>query len=243
VKQLRQELDEARKDGGDAARADELEALLSRAEKRIDSLERELEEADRFAEEHADDVNRIEALETELGDTRGKLDSVDDEVRALQELLAAKKETLREREAQLTVAHDNVTTARAEGARAIIDAENRAEQLARREMELRAERDDAHAALAEARAILSHLAARVGADTHDLSSIMHALDQQSAPPSMLDALRKALVEAQAARSDAEYQSSRLSLQIEERDQRIRQLEEGVHAPAVSQRNNFDPPEV
>jgi chromosome segregation ATPase len=242
VKQLRRDLDDARKGGGDAARADELEALLTRAEKRIDSLERELEEADRFAEEHADDVNRLDTLDHELSDTRAKLDSADDELRALQEQVSAQKAALREREAQLTLAHDNVTTARAEGARAVIDTENRAEQLARREMELRAERDDAHAALAEARAILSHLAARVGADTHDLPSIMQALDQQSAPPSMLDALRKALVEAQAARSDAEYQLSRLSLQIEERDQRIRQLEENGHAPALSQRS-FEPPEV
>jgi hypothetical protein len=109
-------------------------------------------------------------------------------------------------------------------------------------MELRAERDDAHAALAEARAILSQLAARVGANTHDLPAIMQALDAQSAPPSMLDALRKALVEAQAARSDAEYQLSRLSLQLEERDTRIRQLEEGVHTPPLSERN-FEPPEV
>lgn len=242
VKRLRSELDQASAQEGGGPRAAELEALLTRAEGRIDSLERELEEADRFAEEHADDANRLDTLENELADTRGKLDAVDDEVRALQDELLAKKETLRERDDQLAATNEAIATARGEAARAFSEASGRIEQLSRREVELRAERDDAHAALAEARAILSQLAARVGANTHDLSSIMQALDQQAAPPSMLDALRKALVEAQAARSDAEYQLSRQSLQLEERNERIRQLEEGVHTPPVASRN-FEPPEV
>jgi hypothetical protein len=70
---------------------------------------------------------------------------------------------------------------------------------------------------------------------------MQAIDQQSTPP-VLGALRTALVEAQAARSDSEYELSRMSRELELKEQRIRELEESLHAPAPPQRS-FEPPEV
>jgi SAM-dependent methyltransferase len=248
LKSLRSEVDRGDAERGisapvDGGRTAELEALLERAGHRIESLERELEEADRFAEENADDLNRLDALESELDGTRQKLDQVDDEVRTLQDELFSKKQLLEEREAERAQNDAQVQQLRAQLAQLSGEHGVRLEQLARRESELAAERDDAHAGLAEARAILSHLAARVGADTHDLPAIMHALDQHAAPPSTLDALRKALVEAQAARSDAEYQLSRISLQLEERESRIRQLEDSAHQNLAPPSNNFDPPEV
>jgi chromosome segregation ATPase len=241
LKSLRSEVDHTQVER-DGDRKSELEAQLTRAEQRIEALQRELEEADRFAEENADDLNRLDALESELDGTRQKLDEVDDEVRALQDELAAKKEELAQQERARASHEEHLQRARAEVARLASEHSVRLEQLSRREVELAAERDDAHAALAEARAILGQLAARVGADTHDLPGIMHALDQQTAPPSTLDALRRALAEAQAARSDAEYQLSRIALQLEERDTRIRQLEDSV-APNHTSHSNFDPPEV
>ncbi len=247
LKSLRSEVDRAQVEraqilDSDAGRKAELEAALTRAEHRIEALERELEEADRFAEENADDLNRLDALQSELDGTREKLDEVDDEVRALQDELAAKKDELARHERERGDHDEHLQRARAEVARLSSEHTVRLEQLSRREVELAAERDDAHAALAEARAILGQLAARVGADTHDLPGIMHALDQQTAPPSTLDALRRALAEAQAARSDAEYQLSRISLQLEERDTRIRQLEDNV-TPSHATHTSFDPPEV
>jgi chromosome segregation ATPase len=246
LKSLRNEVDRAQVERSPVQDQDlrsELEAQLSGAEQRIESLERELEEADRFAEENADDLNRLDALESELDGTRQKLDQVDDEVRVLQDELQAKKEQLAQRDAERAGHDEQQHQVRAQLAQLSAEHGVRFEQLARRESELLAERDDAHAALAEARAILSHLAARVGADTHDLPAIMHALDQHAAPPSTLDALRKALVEAQAARSDAEYQLSRISLQLEERESRIRQLEDSAHTTNLSSHSSFDPPEV
>jgi chromosome segregation ATPase len=246
LKSLRSEVDQAEasrgQQHGDPNEKAELEAQLSRAQHRIESLERELEEADRFAEESAEDLNRLDALESELDGTRQKLEQVDDEVRLLQDELIARKTSLQQLESERQGREELLSQARAEVVRLASEQAVRFDQLARRETELSAERDDAHAALAEARAILSHLAARVGADTHDLPAIMQALDQHAAPPSTLDALRKALVEAQAARSDAEYQLSRISLQLEERESRIRQLEDSVR-PDLPTHDRFDPPEV
>jgi chromosome segregation ATPase len=246
----------------DESRVQELEASLARAERRVDTLERELEEADRFAEDHAEDADRIDTLERELSAARQKLDELEDEVRAAQDELRAaqdelraaqdelraaqdelraKKDELRGKEEQLAEMREATSTLERERAHVEADASMRIEQLTRRQSELRGELEDGHAALAEARAILSHLAVRVGADTHDLPAIMQALDQQTSPP-MLDALRTALAEAQAARSDGEYQLSRLTRELELRDERIRELEESLHAPAGPQ-PSFEPPEV
>ena len=245
IKSLRSELDQQSQRPQpqiDPVRIEELESQLSRAEQRVDSLERELEEADRFAEDHAEDAERVETLEVQLESARQKLDTLDDDVRALQDELFASKEQQRERERVLTETQAALAALQGDAGRVASEASTRVELLLRRESELRSERDDAHAALAEARAILSHLAVRVGAETHDLPAIMQALDQHTSQPSLMESLRMALADAQAARSDSEHQMSRMSRQLEESEARVRELEGSLQTPQALP-HRFDPPEV
>jgi chromosome segregation ATPase len=206
------------------------------------------QERDRVEEDLRDRDEQLRDKEDQLAEARRVLATHADERERVGEELRAKEEQLEQARraiAALELEREQVEAdlgARIASERERAEAEvgQRLEQLTQRERDLRAQVEDGHAALAEARAILSHLAVRVGADTHDLPAIMQALDQQSSPP-MLDALRTALAEAQAARSDGEYQLSRMGRELEQKEARIRELEESLHAPPAPQ--HFEPPEV
>lgn len=145
-------------------RVRQLEEQLSVAEQRTAELTRELEEADRFAELHAEDAERLTSVEGELEAARGKLDDLEDEARALDEEL---------RSARIVQAaqQDDLARARVSADAAQAELERRIELAERHEVE----RDDARAALAEARSILSQLASHVGADHNDPQSIVQAV--------------------------------------------------------------------
>lgn len=115
---------------------------------RIASLERELEEADRFAEAHADDVERIESLEAELTRLQRRYDDLEDDLRATQ---------------------DDLQAARAEIEHIAVESSARVELAQKREVEARSERDHARAALEEARGILAQLTGKVANDIRDPS--------------------------------------------------------------------------
>lgn len=134
-------------------RAQQLEEQLNNADHRLAELTRELEEADRFAELHAEDAERLNSVESELEQSRGRLDDLEDELRSLEDELRSTRGALNAQQDDLA----------------------RAQKEAERQ---EAERDDARAALADARAALSQLAGRVGADENDHSSIMLAYAAQ-----------------------------------------------------------------
>jgi hypothetical protein len=206
VAELDAELTAARGEAKAAVSASELDELrdaLARAEQRIDDLSRELDEADRIAAVHAEDDGRIETLEGELEAARRHMDELDDDVRGRDEEMR----TLRE-ESEARVAH----------------SEAKAEESQRREAEARAERDAAHTALSEARSILSQLASRVGADASDPNALMEALDRNSVPPALVDALRTALDEAQRDRREAIERAGEL-------ERRVSELESPPPAPS------------
>jgi SAM-dependent methyltransferase len=140
----------------DSERAHELEVQVQAADQRLAELTRELEEADRFAELHAEDAERLNSVEAALESTRDQVEDLEQELRTADEQLQAARALLRTREDEV---------ARAESVLA---------EAARRE----AERDDALAALADARSILSQLAGGVGADENDPPSIVQAVLSQ-----------------------------------------------------------------
>jgi len=115
-------------------------------EDRIRALERELEEADRFAEAHADDVDRIESLEIELTRAHRRYDDLEDDLRATQ---------------------DDLRAARTEVEHLALETSARVELAQRRENEARNERDHARAALEEARTILAQLTGKAPIDVTD----------------------------------------------------------------------------
>jgi DNA repair exonuclease SbcCD ATPase subunit len=131
----------------------DLERQLSAADQRLSELTRELEEADRFAELHAEDVERLGDIEAELEEARDKVEDLKQELRASDDELHDVRARLRSQADEVARAQEVLSEA------------------ARRE----AERDDALAALAEARAILSQLAGGVGADENDPPSIVQAV--------------------------------------------------------------------
>ncbi|HEX5658685.1 MAG TPA: methyltransferase domain-containing protein [Polyangiales bacterium] len=151
--------------------SDELARQLSAADQRLSELTRELEEADRFAELHAEDAERLSDIEAELESARDKVDDLRQELRASDDEL----HTVR---AQLRTQADELER-----------AQNVLGESSRRD----AERDDALAALADARAILAQLAGGVGADENDHTSIVQAVLAKSSDMSereaAIDALR------------------------------------------------------
>ncbi|MDB4990328.1 MAG: large Ala/Glu-rich protein [Myxococcaceae bacterium] len=170
----------------DRERARALETQLTQADQRLAELTRELEEADRFAELHAEDADRLVSVEAELEESRGRLDDLEDDVRALEEELRTARVVLSAQQDDLVRARQSLDTAAAE-------VTHRIEQAERRE----AERDDARAALAEARSILSQLASHVGADENDPPSIVQAVvaqrgSQDSQSERVIDELRNNL---------------------------------------------------
>lgn len=180
----------------DSARASELEQQLTRADQRLSELTRELEEADRFAELHAEDAERLSVVEAELESSRTRLDELEDELRALEEELRSTRVVINAQQDDLTRAQQSAENARSE-------AEARLELLHKRE----AERDDALAALADARSILSQLAGGVGADEND-------------PPSIV----QALVAQRASHSESERAVDELRDELSRRNDRIDELE-------------------
>jgi SAM-dependent methyltransferase len=188
----------------DGDRVRELEAQLVQADQRLAELTRELEEADRFAELHAEDAERLGQVESALESSRGRLEDLEDELRALEQEVRSTRE--------------EVATAREQAERATSEAHARLERAERHE----AERDDARAALAEARSILSQLANRVGADENDPPSIVEALQaQRDAQTGEADRMVEALRSELASR-DARI--AQLELRLSER----RELGEGNH---------------
>ena len=151
----------------DRQRAQELEQQLAAADQRLAELTRELEEADRFAELHAEDAERLTSVEAQLEDARGRLDDLEDELRNLEEELRNARVVLSAQQDDLARAHQTADSVRSE-------LSHRIEQAERHE----AERDDARAALAEARSILAQLADHVGADHNDPQSIVQAVVAQ-----------------------------------------------------------------
>ncbi|MFT3922690.1 MAG: methyltransferase domain-containing protein [Myxococcales bacterium] len=133
----------------DADRVVELEAELDRLEHRVRELTRELEEADRFAEAHAEDAERIDTFDAELEAARRRMDSLEDDLRATQ---------------------DELRLARADADALRVETEARVELAQRREQDARSERDDARAALAEARGILASLAGSPGGSANTLGA-------------------------------------------------------------------------
>ena len=200
------------------AKLSELDALLRSTRERNDALVRELEEADRVAASHAADLERLEEAEGELGDVRRKLDLAQDDLRAEQEARQGFERRMHETQ-------DEVSSAREQVARIEADTGAQMEMLRRREAESQAERDDAQAALAEARAILGQLAARLGAEGSDAPAIIHALEQRSLATGQLDALQDALGQSERARGAAEHALSHSQATLAVRDARIRELEE------------------
>jgi len=196
-------------------RARELEEQLSGADQRLSELTRELEEADRFAELHAEDAERLTSVETELEQSRGRLDDLESELRSLEDELRSTRVVLNAQQDDLSRAQHAVERAHSEAAA-------RQEQAERHE----AERDDARAALADARALLSQLAGRVGADENDHSSIVQAYsaqrDSHTESERAVDALRDEL-----SRRDARIE------QLERRLSEVRLNGEGNGSPVES----------
>ncbi len=129
----------------------EVSQQLAAADQRLAELTRELEEADRFAELHAEDAERLSDVEAELDEARDKVDDLRQELRASDDEVHALREQLREQADEL----------------------ERAKHASGREGG-----DDALAALADARAILAQLASGVGADENDPPSIVQALHKR-----------------------------------------------------------------
>ena len=182
----------------DRERTKALEAQLAQADLRLHELTRELEEADRFAELHAEDADRLNALEGEFEDVRGQRDELEDEVRSLEEDLRTARTLAGGHQDELTRVQrnlDGITT----------QLNHRIEQAERHEVE----RDDARAALAEARGILSQLASHVGADANDPTSIVQAVFAQQPPQ---------------GHDDRERVIDELKSNLQGRDARIQQLE-------------------
>ncbi|MDB4974038.1 MAG: large Ala/Glu-rich protein [Myxococcaceae bacterium] len=179
-------------------RVQALELQLAQADQRLTELTRELEEADRFAELHAEDADRLGTVEAELEEARGRLDDLEDEVRQLEEELRSARIVLSAQQDDLVRARQSLDSATAE-------TTHRIEQAERHE----AERDDARAALAEARAILSQLASHVGADENDPPSIVQAVVAQ---------------QRGAQDVDSERVIDELRNNLQGRDARIEQLE-------------------
>jgi DNA repair exonuclease SbcCD ATPase subunit len=149
----------------------ELSQQLSAADQRLSELTRELEEADRFAELHAEDAERLSDVEAELEDAREKVEDLRQELRASDDELHAVRSQLRLQADEL------------ERAQRVLGESSRRD----------VERDDALAALADARAILAQLAGGVGADENDPPSIVQAVLAKSSDASereaAIDALR------------------------------------------------------
>jgi SAM-dependent methyltransferase len=177
-------------------RAQQLEQQLNSADLRLSELTRELEEADRFAELHAEDAERLNSVETELENSRRRLDDLEDELRSVEEELRSARIALNSRQDDLARAQDNAE-------RVVAEAASRLSQAERHE----AERDAARAALADARAALSQLASRVGADENDHSSIMLAYAAQ-----------------RDSHTESERAVDSLRDELSRRDARIEQLE-------------------
>jgi DNA repair exonuclease SbcCD ATPase subunit len=177
-------------------RAQELERQLSSADQRLSELTRELEEADRFAELHAEDAERLNSVESELERAQGRVDDLEDELRAVEE-------ELRSARVLLNGQQDDVIRAQNEAERAAQDAAVRLSLAERHE----AERDDARAALADARSALSQLAGRMGADENDHSAIMLAYSAQ-----------------RDSHTESERAVASLRDELSRRDARIEQLE-------------------
>lgn len=185
----------AQASGLDRERVRELEEQLAQADQRLAELSRELEEADRFAELHAEDAERLSSVEAELESSRDRLESLEDELRSL--------------EHEVSATRDDLSRERDRAEQAAREAATRLELVERRE----AERDDARAALAEARSILSQLAGRVGADEND-------------PPSIV----QAFLARDDSRSGVDRELDTLRTQLADRDRRIAQLEQLVASP-------------
>jgi hypothetical protein len=181
--------------GHDAERQRALEEQLNQADLRLAELTRELEEADRFAELHAEDAERLTSVESELESARGRLEDLEDELRVAEEELRVARITLNAQQDDLTRTRHGVETAQQEAA-------HRLEVAERRE----AERDDARAALAEARSILSQLAGHVGVDENDHSSIVQAVFAQRG--AAVDSGSEPLIEA--LRSDLQLRDARIA---------------------------------
>jgi DNA repair exonuclease SbcCD ATPase subunit len=137
IDELEQRLERTQLKAQDADRVVELEEELDRLDHRVRELTRELEEADRFAESHAEDAERIDTFDSELETARRRMDSLEDELRATQ---------------------DELRAARSDADSLAAEASARIELAQRREQDARTERDDARAALGEARAIWAQLA-------------------------------------------------------------------------------------
>jgi len=172
--------------------AEELRVALARADQRIDDLSRELDEADRIAAVHAEDADRLDMLEAELESARRHMDELDDDVRSRDE---------------------EMRRLRLETADQLSAAETRIEEARRREVDARTERDAAHATLAETKGVLTQLAHRFGLQEAEPAALIDALTQQTVQPSVVDALRAALSEAQTARSHAEERSAELEREL------------------------------
>lgn len=174
----------------DADRVVDLEAELDRLDHRVRELTRELEEADRFAEAHAEDAERIDTFDAELEAARRRLDSLEDELRATQ---------------------DELRAARSDADSVAVETSARIELAQRRELDARNERDDARAALAEARTILAQLAG--GQPGGDVQVGSQGSEQH---------LRNELAERDARLAAAERE-------LAANAQRILQLEENLRA--------------
>jgi SAM-dependent methyltransferase len=181
----------------DDHRVHDLEAQLQGAEQRLAELTRELEEADRFAEIHAEDAERLGSVEAELAESRTRLDELEDELRALED-------ELRSARIVINAQQDDLARTRQTADDVAAEAASRLEQIAQRETE----RDDARAALAEARSILSQLAGRVGGDENDPPSIVQAVLAQRASHGeserAVDELRDELSRSQARIQELEH---------------------------------------
>jgi SAM-dependent methyltransferase len=187
---------------------EELRVALARADQRIDDLSRELDEADRIAAVHAEDADRLDTLEAELESARRHMDELDDDVRARDE---------------------EMRRLRLETADQVSAAETRIEEARRREVEARSERDAAHAALGETKGMLTQLAQRFGLEEAEPAALIDALTQQTVQPSVVDALRAALSEAQTERIRAEERAAQLERELSDR-RRDAHVEPGAPEP-------------
>lgn len=197
IEDLEDELARVRDKSEGADRTVELEAELDRMDHRVRELTRDLEEADRLAESHAEDSERLEAMDVELEAARRRLDSLDDELRSTQ---------------------DELRAARSDAEMLVAEAATRVEIAQQKAVEARSERDDARVALSEARAILAQLAGSAGEAARDVSQVPAFSEKEGAVEAHL---RGELAERNARLLDVERELAERAQRILQLEENLR----------------------
>lgn len=218
--------------GTPSSRESELERELASAQRRVGELNRELEEADRFAELHAEDAERFAATESELEGARRRLEELDEEVRVLDSELRNVRDDLRTAREQHARARAEVDAIAAEGraqqaqiqqlerdqearVRAEVDASKA--DIRAREAQLDRERDEARAARTELETIRGRIRireeriARLERERDDVRAELEVLRAENrARDEQVVRLERERDDARAALADARATLSQLA---------------------------------